>query len=82
MDRANMERISKALANETRLLIFEAIARNNRSLHEQVSPRHVQSHRSGAYWCYDVCKQNSTSKRQPSGKRRSAGSQLGEDPQA
>jgi len=28
MDRANIERISKALANETRVLIFEAIARN------------------------------------------------------
>ncbi len=28
MDRANVERISKALANETRLLIFEAIAGN------------------------------------------------------
>ena len=28
MDSANIERISKALANETRLLIFEAIARN------------------------------------------------------
>jgi DNA-binding transcriptional ArsR family regulator len=28
MDRANIERISKALANETRLLIFEAIAGN------------------------------------------------------
>ena len=28
MDNANIERISKALANETRLLIFEAIARN------------------------------------------------------
>jgi DNA-binding transcriptional ArsR family regulator len=28
MDRTNIERISKALANETRLLIFEAIARN------------------------------------------------------
>ena len=29
MDSANIERISKALANETRLLIFEVIARNN-----------------------------------------------------
>jgi DNA-binding transcriptional ArsR family regulator len=28
MDNANIERISKALANETRLLIFEAIAGN------------------------------------------------------
>ena len=28
MDSANIGRISKALANETRLLIFEAIARN------------------------------------------------------
>jgi ArsR family transcriptional regulator len=28
MDSSNIERISKALANETRLLIFEAIARN------------------------------------------------------
>jgi DNA-binding transcriptional ArsR family regulator len=28
MDSANIERISKALANETRPLIFEAIARN------------------------------------------------------
>jgi DNA-binding transcriptional ArsR family regulator len=28
MDSTNIERISKALANETRLLIFEAIARN------------------------------------------------------
>jgi len=28
MDSANIERISKALANETRLLIFEAISRN------------------------------------------------------
>jgi DNA-binding transcriptional ArsR family regulator len=28
MDCASIERISKALANETRLLIFEAIARN------------------------------------------------------
>src|SRR5467141_2179259 len=28
MDSANIERISKALANETRLLIFEAIAGN------------------------------------------------------
>ena len=28
MDSANIERISKALANETRLLIFEVIARN------------------------------------------------------
>jgi len=28
MDSANIERISKALANETRVLIFEAIARN------------------------------------------------------
>jgi DNA-binding transcriptional ArsR family regulator len=27
MDSANIERISKALANETRLLIFEAISR-------------------------------------------------------
>jgi DNA-binding transcriptional ArsR family regulator len=26
MDRANIERISKALANEARLLIFEAVA--------------------------------------------------------
>jgi DNA-binding transcriptional ArsR family regulator len=28
MDSSNIERISKALANETRLLIFEVIARN------------------------------------------------------
>ena len=28
MDSSNIERISKALSNETRLLIFEAIARN------------------------------------------------------
>jgi len=28
MDRANIERISKALADETRLLIFEAIGDN------------------------------------------------------
>jgi hypothetical protein len=28
MDSANIERTSKALANETRVLIFEAIARN------------------------------------------------------
>jgi DNA-binding transcriptional ArsR family regulator len=28
MDSSNIERISKALVNETRLLIFEAIARN------------------------------------------------------
>ena len=28
MDSSDIERISKALANETRLLIFEAIARN------------------------------------------------------
>jgi len=28
MDSSNIERISKALANETRLLIFEAISRN------------------------------------------------------
>jgi hypothetical protein len=28
MNSFNIERISKALANETRLLIFEAIARN------------------------------------------------------
>jgi len=32
----------------------------------QVNRRHVQSHHVGAYWCYEVCKQNSTSKRQPS----------------
>src|SRR6266705_238229 len=44
---------------------------------DTVNPRLVQLHHCGAYWCYEVCKQNSTSKRQPSGKRRSAGSQLG-----
>jgi len=36
MDSANIERISKALANETRLLIFETIARNKESTAAQL----------------------------------------------
>ena len=38
MDSANLERISKALANETRLLIFEAIARNKEMTSNAILP--------------------------------------------
>src|SRR6266566_9039930 len=29
-----------------------------------MNSRYVRSHHCGAYWCYEVCKQNSTPKRQ------------------
>jgi DNA-binding transcriptional ArsR family regulator len=38
MDAANIERISKALADETRLLIFEAIADNKKSTAAKLRP--------------------------------------------
>ena len=38
MDSANIERISKALANETRVLIFEAIARNKEMTSNAILP--------------------------------------------
>ena len=42
MDSSNIERISKALANETRLLIFEAISRNKEITSSTImTPRRV-----------------------------------------
>ena len=38
MERANIERISHALPNETRLLIFEAIASNKEIRRAQLRP--------------------------------------------
>ncbi len=40
MDSSNIQRISKALANETRLLIFEAIARNKEMTSGTIVTRH------------------------------------------